>query len=115
MPPTVASSSPAPGTVNNLASITVTFSEPVGGVDAADLRVNGVAATGLSGGNDTYTFTFPQPPYGTVNMTWVASHGIADFGTPPNAFNAAGRAPPGNTPSWTTSLRPSPFNFHSPE
>ncbi|HXG49315.1 MAG TPA: lamin tail domain-containing protein, partial [Methylomirabilota bacterium] len=77
----------------------VRFSEPVVGVNAADLLVNGVPATGLTGGNDTYTFSFAQPAYGPVNITWAAGHGIADFGVPPNAFNAAG---PGAT--WSYNL-----------
>jgi len=97
-PPTVAASSPAAGPVNQLTQITVTFSEPVSGVNASDLLVNGVPATSMTGGNDTYTFTFPQPGYGNVTITWVGAHGIADFGVPPNAFNATG---PGATWQYT--------------
>jgi hypothetical protein len=99
IPPTIATVSPAPGQINSLTSITVTFSEPVAGVNASDLLINGLPASSMSGGNDTYTFTFPQPAYGAVNITWVGGHGIADFGVPPNAFNAAG---PGAT--WQYSL-----------
>lgn len=90
VPPVVAAVSPAPGTVGILNSITVTFSEPVSGVDASDLRLNGTPATGLSGGNDTYTFTFPAQPYGLIAVTWAANAGIADFGVPPNPFNPTG-------------------------
>jgi hypothetical protein len=97
--PTVASKTPAPGIVNSLGLVTVQFSEPVGGVDASDLLINGVPATGLSGGNDTFTFTFTQPAYGIVTVSWAGNHGITDFGIPPNAFNATG---PGTT--WSYSL-----------
>lgn len=90
IPPTVATVTPVPGQLNALTSITVTFSEPVAGVNASDLLLNGTPASGLSGGNDTYTFTFPQPAYGNINVTWVAGHGIADFGIPANPFNATG-------------------------
>jgi hypothetical protein len=99
IPPVVATKSPAAGQISALTSITVVFTEPVTGVNASDLLINGLPASSMTGGNDTYTFTFAQPPYGTVNVTWVAGHGIADFGVPPNAFNPA---TPGNT--WQYSL-----------
>src|SRR5206468_5766138 len=56
----------------------------------SDLLVNGLPATSMSGGNDTYTFRFNQPAYGPVNISWAGNHGITDFGIPPNAFNATG-------------------------
>ncbi len=89
IPPTVVSQAPAPGQISTLTSITVTFNEPVAGVNASDLLINGAPASSMTGGNDTYTFTFPQPAYGSVNITWAAGHGIADFGIPANPFNAA--------------------------
>lgn len=89
IPPTIASVSPTAGQLNTLTSITVTFSEPVAGVNAADLLINGTPATSMTGGNDTYTFTFPQPAYGNVAITWLAGHGIADYGIPANPFNAS--------------------------
>lgn len=71
---------PAAGSVvGALTSAIVTFSEPVSGVDAADLLINGVAATSVTG--DTagpFVFTFTQPPDGVVNFTWAAGHGIVD-------------------------------------
>jgi hypothetical protein len=76
------------------------FSEPVGGVSASDLLINGTPATTMAGGNDTYTFRFPQPPFGNVNITWAAGHGIVDFGIPPNSFNAGA---PGAT--WQYEIR----------
>ncbi|MBI4604524.1 MAG: hypothetical protein HY721_21390, partial [Planctomycetes bacterium] len=49
-PPAVAALAPPAGAVvSALASVEVTFDEPVSGVDAADLRANGSAASSLSG------------------------------------------------------------------
>ncbi|HXG46831.1 MAG TPA: Ig-like domain-containing protein, partial [Methylomirabilota bacterium] len=99
-PPVVVGRVPAAGaTVTNLTEISVTFSEPVTGVDAADFLVNGVPAFGLSGGGASYTFNFQQPPAGTVNISWNPAHGIADLAVSPNPFNATG---PGAT--WTLTL-----------
>jgi CotH kinase protein/Lamin Tail Domain len=98
-PPVVQGASPVQGgTVNDLTQVTVTFSEPVAGVNAADLLVNGVPATGLSGAGAVYTFSFPQPAGGAVNLTWAVSHGIADLAIPANPFD---RTAPGNTWSYT--------------
>lgn len=86
--PRVVAVSPAPGsTLNVLTSIEVTFSEAVAGVDAADLTLNGAAAAGVSGsGAGPYRFTFAQPGNGSVNVSWLAGHGIRDFAAARNAF-----------------------------
>ncbi len=85
--PVVAVQNPLAGaTVSELTQLTVTFSKPVTGVDASDLRLNGQPASEVSGSDATYTFTFPQPPYGDVAIGWVTDHGIADLEAPPNAF-----------------------------
>jgi hypothetical protein len=97
-PPTVLSVTPAPGTITNLTQITVTFSEPVSGVAAAFLQVNGIGAAGLSGDGATYTFTFVQPAYGNVAITWSGGHNIFDQALPPNRFDATG---PGATWNYT--------------
>lgn len=68
--------------VTNLTSVTVTFSEPVSGVNASDLLVDGVPATGVTGTGSNYVFTFPQPAYGQPAFSWAAGHGITDFGWP---------------------------------
>ncbi|HKQ36862.1 MAG TPA: Ig-like domain-containing protein, partial [Verrucomicrobiae bacterium] len=99
-PPTVLARTPAPAsTVTNLQQITVTFSEPVTGVDASDLLVNGGPAFGMNGSGNTYTFFVSQPPSGTVNVTWSTNNDIFDQAQVPNAFNrsAAGAA-------WTFTL-----------
>jgi hypothetical protein len=99
--PTILTQAPAAGAnVTNLTSIQVTFSERVQGVDASDLLINGIPASAVSGSTSNYTFTFPQPAFGTVSITWSASHGITDFGYPSNLpFNQNG---PGAT--WSYNL-----------
>ena len=96
-PPVVQSVSPAAGTVSSLNTVVVTFSEPVTGVDAVDLKMNGNQATSVSGSGATYTFTFPPQPEGVINVTWTPGHGIADQSAA-NAFNGTG---PGATWQYT--------------
>ena len=86
-PPTVASFVPPPGVVSNLTSLTVIFSEPVDGVDAADLLINAVAAASRTGSNTTYTFSFSQPPEGLVTVRWAPSHGIVNRLASPQPFD----------------------------
>ena len=98
-PPTITSVVPArDATVGTLTQITVTFSEPVMGVDAADLELGGQPVSALNGvpGASTYTFSFTQPPPGLVGITWNDSHGIADLSGEP--FDPAA---PGATWSYT--------------
>jgi len=89
-PPVVQSISPAAGTLSDLTSVAVTFSEPVTGIDAADFLVNGNPAQFMVGSGPSYTFSFLQPPEGIVAISWIASHGITDFAAPGNPFNATG-------------------------
>jgi hypothetical protein len=89
-PPAVAAKFPIPGPLTNLTQILVTFSKPVTGVDASDFLVNGTSATAVAGNGSNYVFTFPQPPYGPVAISWTAGHGINDGFIPPNAFNPSG-------------------------
>jgi len=91
IPPTVANVTPTPGNVTTLNQISVLFSEPVAGVDAADFLINGQPAASVTGGSNAYTFSFVQPAFGTVQIGWSAGHGIEDLGFPPNPFN--GTAP----------------------
>jgi hypothetical protein len=99
VPPTTASVTPVQSiSVRSLTQIEVAFSEAVAGVDAGDLLVNNVPASGLSVlGVGRYRFTFPQPAAGTVPVRWADGHGIRDFAAAPNAF-AGG--------SWTYALDP---------
>jgi hypothetical protein len=98
IPPEIASVAPAPGVLGALPSVTVTFTEPVTGVNAADLRVNGIPAGGLGGGGDTYIFYLGPLPEGVASVTWSAGHGITDLAAPGNPFDASA---PGATWQYT--------------
>jgi hypothetical protein len=89
-PPIVLSKTPAPGNVTSLTQISVTFSKPVLGVNATDLLINGVPASTVTGSGTDFTFSFAQPNYGTVSITWAVSHGITDVFTPPAVFDRNG-------------------------
>src|SRR6185436_10661728 len=79
-PPTVQSVAPAASaTVSNLTQVTVTFSEPVTGVEAGDFLINGNPANTRTNLGNAYTFLFSQPFAGTVAFAWDASHAIYDL------------------------------------
>ena len=90
---------PPPGsTVDSLVQVEVSFSEPVQGVDAGDLLVNGVPAAAVrSFSSSDYVFGFLPPANGTVEFKWKDDHGIQDVIGTPNAF-AGG--------SWKVTLDP---------
>jgi hypothetical protein len=78
---------PAGAEVRSLDSIEVLFDEPVTGVDAADLRVDGQPATNVVAFTDRqYVFTFPRPGAGTVNVVWALTTGITDLAGTPHPF-----------------------------
>ena len=68
----------------------MTFSKAVLGVNSSDLLINGTPATSVTGSGTNFTFTFAQPNYGTVSITWAAGHGITDVFTPPAPFDRNG-------------------------
>ena len=89
-PPTLAERRPPSGFVQQLSSVTVRFSEPVQGVDASDLLVNGVPATGVEGIADgPYVFTFPAQGRGVARITFATNAAITDVGSHPLAFAGA--------------------------
>ncbi len=94
-PPTIASVIPPPGDGTNLSKVTVTFSEPVVGVDMGDLVLNAQPATGFRVVNPTtYEFLFQPLPFGNVEARWIADHGISDMAATPNPFPSTA---PGST------------------
>lgn len=90
VPPTITLVSPVAGPVTRLTNITVTFSEPVTGVDAADLMLNEIACTAVTGSGSNYTFTCPAMPLGPVTVSWSQTAGIQDLSQPPVAFDGFG-------------------------
>jgi hypothetical protein len=101
-PPTILSRTPVAGsTVASLGQAEVLFSEPVLGLDAADLLINGVPALSAVGsGAGPYLFQFAPPSTGTVQLAWSPGHNIRD--TAPSANPFAGG-------SWTVTLNPTLF------
>jgi hypothetical protein len=88
VPPTVTGTFPPAGaTVQALGQIDVTFNEAVLGLNAADLLINGQAATNVIAQiGATYSFQFAPQPNGPVSIMWVSGHGIIDTAPAPNAF-----------------------------
>ena len=87
-PPMVASTLPPRGLAADLEQITVNFDEPVEGVDASDLLINGKPALAVTGGGRTWVFEPGPLSHGKVQLTWVQDHGITDQALTPNAFKA---------------------------
>lgn len=97
--PVIAFVYPEPGkTLRQLSTIEVNFSEPVAGVDPADLRINGVPASAVTSlGSIQYLFSLSSLPPGPVAVTWSDDHGIRDLSSNSNAFAAT---------SWTYTFAP---------
>ena len=91
-PPTIIDASPAPGFVNELTAVTVAFNEPVTGVRANDFLVNGVPATGVEGSGETYKFSFDQPAFGAIDISWGTLHTIASVAEPFERFDGGAAA-----------------------
>ena len=91
LPPVIQRLAPVAGArVGRLEAVEVLFNEPVVGVDAADLLVNGQPAHSVIGfGPGPYVFSFDPPPPGTVQFQWAPGHGITDTAVPPNVFTGA--------------------------
>jgi hypothetical protein len=79
----------------------VRFSEPVTGVDACDLLINGVPATSVVALTAVdYLFAFPGPAAGMVTVAWDPEHGITDQSINANPFVGGG---------WSYTLDPESF------
>lgn len=91
-PPVLVEITPRPGlTVRRLDQIELRFSEPVEGIDASDLLINGEPAVSVAGSHaGPYRFEFAPAERGEVDFTWSAVHGITDRAQPPNPFAAVG-------------------------
>jgi hypothetical protein len=91
IPPVVENVIPQNGAfTRQFSSLEVQFSEPVTGVDASDLLVNGVPAGNLTIVTPAdYLFEFPEPAPGAQHVSFAASHGITDLASARNAFAGA--------------------------
>src|SRR5439155_1987011 len=87
--PRISSQMPSANTtLTGLTSIVMTFTEPVTGVDASDLLISGLPANSVNSDDGiTYTFSFAQPPFGTVTVRWDTNHNITDLEVPPAPFD----------------------------
>lgn len=83
--PQLSAQLPLPGdTVRQLSQVALTFTEPVIGLEAADLLVDGQPAqnvTGIAAG--PYVFTFPARGLGAAQFTWADAHGVTDLSGQP--------------------------------
>jgi len=86
--PTVVSVIPPNGAVvRDLFSVEISFSEPVQGMGAADLQINGVGATALIEVTPgQFVFSFPSFPAGPVSVAFRPDHGITDRASTPRPF-----------------------------
>jgi len=86
--PYVINVTPVPeSTVVELPFINVIFNDNVFGINASDLLINGAAASNIVTNNpNDYTFYFPAPPNGTVQVAWAPNHGITGYQQPPDPF-----------------------------
>jgi hypothetical protein len=77
--PQVIDTDPTPETeVSELTTLAVVFDQNVSGVDANDLLINNVPASSyLQISPREYTFGFPQPAVGIINIRWIPNHGIS--------------------------------------
>jgi len=87
-PPIVLAVNPAESTaLTSLTQIQVEFDEPVTGVDAGDLLLNGQPVLSvIPVSASTYLFEFNSPPVGSAVVAWDNNHEIFDTATVPNAF-----------------------------
>ena len=79
---------PGPGaTVRRLTRVSVRFDEPVIGVDASDLLLDGVPASNVVGGLEgPWEFTFEEPAPGDRVLSWSPAAAITDTAPAANVF-----------------------------
>ncbi|MFM1945028.1 MAG: hypothetical protein RI897_4010, partial [Verrucomicrobiota bacterium] len=78
--PFIAQQSPAPGPVSSLQQITISFNEPVVGLQPQHLLINDIPSLSAIPDDlgNTFTFTFNQPPHGTVHIAWNENTQLTD-------------------------------------
>ncbi len=88
IPPVVVQVHPPPAArPQHLTQVEVLFNEPVTGLDAADLLIEGQPAASVSGIlAGPYVFEFPPTAEGVAGIAWAENHGIRDLAEPANGF-----------------------------
>lgn len=84
-PPLLVTRVDPPGgfSLSELNEILVQFSQPVTGIDVADLQINAQPATAVTGsGAGPYAFKFAALPDGTAHVAWHPEHGITRADAP---------------------------------
>jgi len=91
IPPTMELVLPeANSTVAELKTIEIIFSEPVSGVDAQDLQINGTGATNLIVLTDNqYLFQFKRALAGSAFVGWRSGHEIRDLSSASNLLQSS--------------------------
>ena len=65
--------------------------QPIRGLEAADLRVNGQVPSSIAGvASGPWQIEFPPADDGLVTIAWVADHGVTDLAAEPNRLAAEG-------------------------
>ncbi len=76
--------------LKELYAVEVHFSEPVVGVEAGDLLINGAGATNLVEVTPgQFVFSFPRQADGAISVTFRDGHGITDTAGTPHPFSQA--------------------------
>src|SRR5215813_5659865 len=110
--PQVASVTPPSGSASGVfMEFTVAFDQPVNGVDARDLLVNGSPAAAVNGSGAVYTFSFAQPNPGSVQVKFAPDSAITALDSVADLFDPA-------SGEWTYTLRdispPTVLAIHPP-
>ena len=92
MPPALTTILPPPGsTVRGLNRVRLFFSEPIRGLEATDLLVNGKAPSSIAGvASGPWQIEFESAGSGIVTIAWVVDHGVTDLAAEPNRLAAEG-------------------------
>ena len=98
--PVLSSVLPVSGaSIQQLFAVEVVFSEPVTGVDAADLLINGEGATNVTEVTPgQFVFSFPKAKAGNVTVAFRGDHAIFDKAASPHPFQGG---------SWSYTVDPS--------
>ena len=84
--PSLVGLDPPRGRVSDLTEIRLVFSEKVYGIEAGDLKVNGVAARDVIRGDREFTFLFDEPSEWPANILFEPKGSIWDLAPNSNSF-----------------------------